>query len=127
MRKRSSTLRKILTRKGFAFNTYKPDTIEQEAELFKSVLKTVEVIFHNLNSSEISITDVSHYYESDPTKVVAGRRDDKKKPMIMMADTTPNDIQVRSLSETVRLDARTNIFNPKLYEGIILTGYEGVR
>ena len=127
MRKRSSTLRKILTRKGFAFNTDRPGMIDQQAELLKSELKTVDVIFHNLDFSEISITDVSHYYDSDPTKVVAGRRDDKKKPMIMMEDTTPNDIQVRSLSETVRLDARTNIFNPKLYEGIILTGYEGVR
>ena len=101
--------------------------IEQQAELFKSVLKTVDVIFHNLDSSEISITDVSHYYDSDPTKVVAGRRDDKNKPMIMMVDTTTTNTQVRSLPETVRLDARTNIFNPKLYEGIILTGYEGVR
>ena len=101
--------------------------IEQQAELFKSVLKTVDVIFHNLDSIEISITDVSHYYDSDPTKVVAGRRDDKKKPMIMMADTTPNKLQVRSLSETVRLDARTKLLNPKLYEGIILIGYEGVR
>ena len=88
--------------------------IEQQAELFKSVLKTVDVIFHNLDSIEISITDVSHYYDSDPTKVVAGRRDDKKKPMIIMVDTTPNKLQVRSLSETVRLDARTKLLNPKL-------------
>ena len=101
--------------------------IEQQAELFKSVLKTVDIIFHNLDFSEISITDVSHYYDSDPTKVVAGLRDDKKKPMIMMADTTPNDIQVRSLSETVRLDENIKFLNPKFYKGVLLTGYEGVR
>merc|ERR1712154_431044 len=83
--------------------------------------------FQNLDSSEISITDVSHYYDSDPTKVVQGLRDDKKKPMSLMADTTTANAQVRSLSETVRLDARTKLLNPKFYEGMLSTGYEGVR
>merc|ERR1711892_1131119 len=68
----------FLTRKGFAFNADKPGMMEQQADLFKSALKTVDVTFQNLDSSEISITDVSHYYDSDPTKVVQGLRDDKK-------------------------------------------------
>jgi len=117
----------FLTRKGFAFNADKPGMMEQQADLFKSALKRVDVTFQNLDSSEISITDVSHYYDSDPTKVVAGLRDDKKKPMSMMADTTTANAQVRSLSETVRLDARTKLLNPKFYEGMLSTGYEGVR
>merc|ERR1711957_57663 len=101
----------FLTRKGFAFNADKPGMMEQQAELFKSALKTVDVTFQNLDSSEISITDVSHYYDSDPTKVVAGLRDDKKKPMSLMADTPSANAQVRSLSETVRLDARTKLLD----------------
>ncbi|KAG7348089.1 cobaltochelatase [Nitzschia inconspicua] len=117
----------FLTRKGFAFNADKPGMMEQQAELFKSALKTVDVTFQNLDSSEISITDVSHYYDSDPTKVVQGLRDDKKKPMSLMADTTTANAQVRTLAETVRLDARTKLLNPKFYEGMLSTGYEGVR
>jgi magnesium chelatase subunit H len=117
----------FLTRKGFAFNADKPGMMEQQAELFKSALKNVDVTFQNLDSSEISITDVSHYYDSDPTKVVQSLRDDKKKPMSFMADTTTANAQVRSLSETVRLDARTKLLNPKFYEGMLSTGYEGVR
>merc|ERR1719223_2441324 len=117
----------FLTRKGFAFNADKPGMMEQQADLFKSALKTVDVTFQNLDSSEISITDVSHYYDSDPTKVVQGLRDDKKKPMSLMADTTTANAQVRSLSETVRLDARTKLLNPKFYEGMLSTGHEGVR
>lgn len=35
--------------------------------------------------------------------------------------------QVRTLSETVRLDARTKLLNPKFYEGMLSTGYEGAR
>jgi magnesium chelatase subunit H len=117
----------FLTRKGFAFNADKPGMMEQQADLFKAALKKVDVTFQNLDSSEISITDVSHYYDSDPTKVVQGLRDDKRKPMSLMADTTTANAQVRTLSETVRLDARTKLLNPKFYEGMLSTGYEGVR
>jgi len=117
----------FLTRKGFAFNADKPGMMEQQADLFKSALKRVDVTFQNLDSSEISITDVSHYYDSDPTKVVQSLRDDKKKPMALMADTTTANAQVRTLAETVRLDARTKLLNPKFYEGMLSTGYEGVR
>lgn len=117
----------FLTRKGFAFNADKPGMMEQQADLFKAALKNVDVTFQNLDSSEISITDVSHYYDSDPTKVVQGLRNDKKKPLSFMADTTTANAQVRSLSETVRLDARTKLLNPKFYEGMLSTGYEGVR
>ena len=35
--------------------------------------------------------------------------------------------QVRTLGETVRLDARTKLLNPKWYEGMLGSGYEGVR
>lgn len=56
-------------------------------------LKTVDVTFQNLDSSEISLTDVSHYYDSDPTKVVSSLRDDKKKPSSFMADTTTANAQ----------------------------------
>jgi magnesium chelatase subunit H len=36
-------------------------------------------------------------------------------------------VKVRSLAETVRLDARTKMLNPKWYEGMLSSGYEGVR
>lgn len=49
----------------------------------------------NLDSSEISLTDVSHYFDSDPTKLVAGLRDDGKMPSAFIADTTTANAQVR--------------------------------
>ena len=99
--------------------------IERQADLFKSALKTVNVPFQNLDSSEISITHVSHYYNSNPTKVVQCLCDDKKKPMILIVDTTIlcQKAQVCSLSETVCLDACTKFLNHKFYG----TGYKRVR
>merc|ERR1711967_150856 len=117
----------FLSRKGFAFNADKPGVLDLAEDVFKSSLKRVDVTFQNLDSSEISLTDVSHYFDSDPTKVVKGLRKDGKKPMSMIADTTTANAQVRSLSETVRLDARTKLLNPKFYEGMLASGYEGTR
>jgi magnesium chelatase subunit H len=117
----------FLTRKSFAFNADKPGVLDQSEDIFKSSLKKVDVTFQNLDSSEISLSDVSHYFDSDPTKVVAGLRKDGKKPTAFVADTTTANAQVRTLSETVRLDARTKLLNPKFYEGMLASGYEGTR
>jgi magnesium chelatase subunit H len=116
-----------LNRKSFAFNSDNPGVMENARQIFETTLKTAEVTFQNLDSSEISLTDVSHYYDSDPTKIVSSLREDGKMPSSFIADTTTANAQVRSLSETVRLDARTKLLNPKWYEGMLSHGYEGVR
>ena len=117
----------FINRKGYAFNADKPGVMDLQTDLFKASLKTVDLTFQNLDSSEISLTDVSHYFDSDPTKVVGTLRDDKKKPSSFIADTTTANAQVRTLAETVRLDARTKLLNPKFYEGMLNSGYEGAR
>jgi magnesium chelatase subunit H len=117
----------FLTRKSFAFSSDSPGEMDQSRQVFETALKTVDVTFQNLDSSEISLTDVSHYFDSDPTKVVSRLRDDGKTPTSFVADTTTANAQVRSLSETVRLDSRTKLLNPKWYEGMLSHGYEGVR
>jgi magnesium chelatase subunit H len=116
-----------LTRKSFAFSADNPGMMEQSRQIFENTLKSAEATFQNLDSSEISLTDVSHYFDSDPTKLVSSLRGDGKKPSSYIADTTTANAQVRTLSETVRLDARTKLLNPKWYEGMLSHGYEGVR
>lgn len=116
-----------LTRKSFAFSSDNPGTMEQDRQIFESSLKTADVTFQNLDSAEISLTDVSHYFDSDPTKLIGSLRADGKQPTSFVADTTTANAQVRTLSETVRLDSRTKLLNPKWYEGMLSHGYEGVR
>jgi magnesium chelatase subunit H len=117
-----------LKRKSFAFNSDRPGAGGEEArDIFERSMKTVDVTFQNLDSSEISLTDVSHYFDSDPTKLVASLRTDGRTPSAYIADTTTANAQVRTLGETVRLDARTKLLNPKWYEGMLSSGYEGVR
>lgn len=65
--------------------------------MFESALKSVDATFQNLDSSEISLTDVSHYFDSDPTKLVSGLRTDGKLPSSYIADTTTANAQVQLL------------------------------
>nr|CAC69537.1 Magnesium chelatase H-subunit [Chlamydomonas reinhardtii]CAC69552.1 Magnesium chelatase H subunit [Chlamydomonas reinhardtii] len=117
-----------LKRKSYAFNSDRPGAGgEMQRDVFETAMKTVDVSFQNLDSSEISLTDVSHYFDSDPTKLVASLRNDGRTPNAYIADTTTANAQVRTLGETVRLDARTKLLNPKWYEGMLASGYEGVR
>eukprot|EP00884_Botryococcus_braunii_P002250 jgi/Botrbrau1/12025/Bobra.0293s0002.1 len=117
-----------LKRKSFAFNSDRPGAGgEANREVFEAAMKTVDVTFQNLDSSEISLTDVSHYFDSDPTKLVSGLREDGRLPSAFIADTTTANAQVRTLGSQVRLDARTKLLNPKWYEGMMNSGYEGVR
>ena len=67
---------------------------EESREVFEAAMKTVDATFQNLDSSEISLTDVSHYFDSDPTKLVAGLRSDGKMPSAYIADTTTANAQV---------------------------------
>ncbi|KAB1222347.1 Magnesium-chelatase subunit ChlH, chloroplastic [Morella rubra] len=117
-----------LSRKSFAFDCDAPGTgMTEKRKVFEMALSTADATFQNLDSSEISLTDVSHYFDSDPTNLVQNLRKDGKKPSAYVADTTTANAQVRTLSETVRLDARTKLLNPKWYEGMMSSGYEGVR
>ncbi|XP_059668410.1 magnesium-chelatase subunit ChlH, chloroplastic [Cornus florida] len=117
-----------LSRKSFAFDSDAPGAgMTEKRKVFEMALSTADATFQNLDSSEISLTDVSHYFDSDPTNLVQNLRKDGKKPSAYIADTTTANAQVRTLSETVRLDARTKLLNPKWYEGMLSTGYEGVR
>jgi magnesium chelatase subunit H len=85
-----------LKRKSFAFNSDRPGAGGEEGrEIFERALKTVDVTFQNLDSSEISLTDVSHYFDSDPTKLVGSLRADGRAPSAYIADTTTANGQVR--------------------------------
>jgi magnesium chelatase subunit H len=87
-----------LKRKSFAFNSDRPGAGGEEArDVFEKSLSSVDATFQNLDSSEISLTDVSHYFDSDPTNLVQSLRKDGRKPNAYIADTTTANAQVQLL------------------------------
>jgi magnesium chelatase subunit H len=90
-----------LKRKSFAFNSDRPGAGGEEArDMFEKSMSSVDMTFQNLDSSEISLTDVSHYFDSDPTNLVQSLRKDGRKPNAYIADTTTANAQVRCLASS---------------------------
>ncbi|MCW2277057.1 magnesium chelatase subunit H [Heliophilum fasciatum] len=115
----------FIKRKGFAYG--KQVRGEVADEIYRSALSNVETSFQNVDSSEVGIVDIDHYYEylggvSAAVKSIRG-----EKPSVLVADTTTPKVQIRNLDEMVRFETRTKTLNPKWYEGMLKHGYEGVR
>ncbi|KAH0730633.1 hypothetical protein KY285_001543 [Solanum tuberosum] len=77
-----------------AFDSDTPgDDMMEKRKVFEMALSTADAMFQNLDSSEISLTYVSHYFDSDPTNLVQNFRKDGKKPSAYIADTTTANAQ----------------------------------
>jgi magnesium chelatase subunit H len=99
-----------------------------QSHLLASVIETVDFAYQNLDSVELGVTSIDHYFDSlgGMGRSVARARGGKKVP-IYISDQTRGEGKVRSLSEQVALETRTRVLNPKWYEGMLSHGYEGVR
>ena len=111
-------------RKGFSFGKHREEI--KATDVFKHLAGYIDTTYQNLDSSEIGISDVDHYYEylGGLTNMAAVARG--TKPNAYVADTTTSKPVLRSLEETVRLEAQTKVLNPKWYEAMMKHGFEGV-
>jgi magnesium chelatase subunit H len=94
--------------------------------LMDRALAAVEATYQPIDSIEIGITDIDHYFEylGGVSKAVETRAG--KRPRIYLSDSTSSLARVRTLEETVRLETRTKTLNPKWYEGMLGHGFRGV-
>ena len=113
-------------RKSFAYSR-KGESSRQSA-LLGAVLETVDLAYQNLDSVELGVTSIDHYFDSlgGMGRAAKRARGGKEAP-VYISDQTRGEGRVRSLSEQVALETRTRILNPKWYEGMLKYGYEGVR
>ena len=113
-------------RKSFAYGCEgKP---VQHADLLKNALATVDLAFQNLDSVELGVTTVDHYFDTlgGISRAVRRAKGGEGAP-VYIGDQTRGTGTVRTLSEQVALETRTRMLNPKWYEGMLKHGYEGVR
>ncbi len=115
-----------VARKGFAYGA--DGRPSKQVKLLGQVLATVEVTYQNLDSIELGVTTVDHYFDTlgGITRAVRQARGGTSAN-VYIGDQTRGDGTVRSLSEQVTLETRTRALNPKWYEALLKHGYEGVR
>ena len=89
-------------------------------------LARVEAAYQNIDTFEIGLTDVDHYFEylGGVSKAVEKRA--QSRPAIYLSDSLSRDVKIRSLEETVTLESRAKTLNPKWYEGMLKHGFRGV-
>ena len=119
----------FVTRKCFAYGR---DSLGRSIEgvearqAMDKALSRVEATYQNIDTFEIGLTDVDHYFEylGGISKAVEQRA--KSRPAIFLSDSLSPELKIRSLEETVRLETRAKTLNPKWYEGMLKHGFRGV-
>jgi len=112
-------------RKCFAYGRDgKPD---RQAELLQSMLAGVDAAYQNLESVELGITTIDHYYDTLGGISRAVERARGAAAPVYIGDQTRGDGKVRTLSEQLALETRTRALNPKWCESMLAHGHEGVR
>ena len=99
----------------------------KQAELLSSILTRVDAAYQNLESVELGITTIDHYFDTLGGLSKAIRKAGGDSVPVYIGDQTVSSGKVRTLEEQVALEARTRMLNPKWYEGLLEHGYEGVR
>jgi magnesium chelatase subunit H len=112
-------------RKGFAYGiSGRP---QRHDAVLAALLAGVDIAYQNLDSIELGITTVDHYFDTLGGVSRAVRRVRGSAACVYIGDQTRGDGIVRTLSEQVALETRTRALNPKWYDALLAHGYEGVR
>jgi magnesium chelatase subunit H len=98
-----------------------------QAKLLETMLADVDLAYQNLDSVELGVTTVDHYFDTLGGISRAVRRARHEAVPVYIGDQTRGGGAVRTLAEQVALETRTRMLNPKWYEGMLEHGYEGVR
>jgi magnesium chelatase subunit H len=119
----------FVTRKSFAYTRDSRGRViegREAPELMNEALSRVEATYQNIDSFEVGITDVDHYFEylGGISKAVEVRS--QVRPAIYLSDSLSPQTRIRSLEETVRLETRAKTLNPRWYEGMLKHGFRGV-
>uniref|UniRef100_UPI00399A6DD0 cobaltochelatase subunit CobN n=1 Tax=Roseovarius halophilus (ex Wu et al. 2025) TaxID=3376060 RepID=UPI00399A6DD0 len=113
-------------RKSFAYGVDgKP---AQQTALLQQALGNVDVAYQNLESVELGVTTVDHYFDTlGGISRAVKRARQGQEAAVYISDTTRGAGKVRSLADQVALETRSRSLNPKFHEALLSHGAEGVR
>jgi len=113
-------------RKGFAYGVNGRPA--RHDAVLGHMLARVDIAYQNLDSIEVGVTTVDHYFDTLGGISRAVRRArGGEAASVYIGDQTRGDGIVRTIAEQVALETRTRALNPKWYEALLKHGYEGVR
>ncbi|MFN6978367.1 MAG: cobaltochelatase subunit CobN, partial [Gemmobacter sp.] len=112
-------------RKSFAYGrSGKP--VKQTAHLQRA-LRTVDLAYQNLESVELGVTTVDHYFDTLGGIARAVKRAKGVDAPVYIGDQTRGAGKVRTLTDQIALETRSRALNPRFIEPLLQHGHEGVR
>lgn len=112
-------------RKGFAYGM--DGKASANGALLQKTLKDVDIAYQNLESVELGVTTVDHYFDTLGGISRAVKRAKGSEATVYIGDQTRGAGKVRTLEDQVALETRSRSLNPKWFEGMLKHGSEGVR
>jgi len=112
-------------RKSFAYGLDGKAT--KNASLLQAALKDVDVAYQNLESVELGVTTVDHYFDTLGGIARAVKRAKGEEAAVYIGDQTRGSAKVRTLKDQVALETRSRALNPRFFEALLEHGHEGVR
>ncbi|MEM9344888.1 MAG: cobaltochelatase subunit CobN [Pseudomonadota bacterium] len=112
-------------RKSFAYG--RDGKSEANAALLQRALGEVDVAYQNLESVELGVTSVDHYFDTLGGIARAVKRAKGADAAVYIGDQTRGAGKVRTLQAQIALETRSRSLNPKFYESLLKHGREGVR
>ncbi len=113
-------------RKSFAYGV--DGKAAKNAELLQDTLRNVEVAYQNLESVELGVTTVDHYFDTlGGISRAVKRARGGDEAAVYISDQTRGAGRIRTLADQVALETRSRSLNPKFYEALLSHGSEGVR
>ncbi len=113
----------FVSRKSYAYGA---DGWRDARHVMERSLTTVGATFQNIDSFEVGISDIDHYYEYLGGVTKSVEQYSGKRPPVLVADAISLNGRLSSLEQMVRIESRAKLLNPKWYEAMLAHGYEGV-
>ena len=112
-------------RKSYAYDAM--GKCSKQTELLQAILQLVDCTYQNLESVELGVTTVDHYFDTLGGITRAVKRARGEDTPVFIGDQTRGGAKVRTLKEQIALETRSRSLNPKWFEPLLKHGYEGVR
>ena len=112
-------------RKSFAYG--RNGKSAKNGALLQKALKDVDLAYQNLESVELGVTTVDHYFDTLGGISRAVKRAKGSDAPVYIGDQTRGAGKVRTLQDQISLETRSRQLNPKWFESLLQHGHEGVR
>jgi magnesium chelatase subunit H len=112
-------------RKSFAYG--RDGRAQKQTAVLQAALGDVDLAYQNLESVELGVTTVDHYFDTLGGIARAVRRARGTAAPVYIGDQTRGEGKVRTLKDQIALETRARSLNPKFYESLLRHGHEGVR